>query len=480
MSDLFDINAPSNSIFLNELRRGEGVVVITSKAEKKLQGRVMIEAKNPLVEEMVAIVDGERTFLPKEAQQFAIRVEMPPIMPGGTYQFRVQVMDVDSPDDTFQNGPEILFVAPHPAKFGAMAAAIVGVILVLLLLVGGIIGMIVLLSQPQEIAIFDSQLAFTTVVEGKERIYLYLLGRENEHPIDVRDDSEVGLQFNNHSPAWSPEGRRLAFISDRESNTWSIYIYNITDKGIRRIDVNIVDVVALAWSPDGERMVYLKRSGGIYELYQMEANGDAPVNLYETPNMLYSLSYYPDGRGLTFVENNLIYYLPFGNASTPLPLMPPEYQLANFGYPVEIAWSEGGDVLAIASLTELANRRQVSVYRIDFIETSSSELQYQEESLLRLTFGENDRVPFWSLDGQRILFVSSSRDDNSYLPDVYVMLARADAPITELPLPEGLAIFQPNLQPNFGSAAQPTATPTVTDTPSPTPSPTATATEAPQ
>lgn len=478
MSNLFDINAPSNSIFLNEQRRGEGVVVITSKAERKVQGRVMIEAKNPLVEEFVTVVDGEKTFLPKEAQQFTIRVEMPPIMPGGTYQFRVQVLDVDSPDDTFQNGPEILFVAPHPAKFGAMAGAIAAVIVILLLLVGGIVGLIFLLNQAPELAVFDSQLAFTSVVEGKERILLYDLGDENARVLDIGDDSPI--LFNYHSPAWSPEGRRLAFISDRENNSWSIYIYSLSadtsERNIRRVDVDIVDVVALAWSPDGERMAYLKRlSPSSYELIQIEANGDAPVSLYTSPNMLYSLSYYPDGRGLSFVENNVIQFLPFG-AST-VPLMPVAYQQSAFGFPVEIAWSDGGEALAVAALSDATNRRQVSIYRIDFRELSATELDAQEDSLQRLTFGQNDRQPFWSLDSRRILFLSSSRDNASYLPQVYVMLAEPESEIEALELPEALAIFQPNLQPNVGEALEPTHTPTVTETPTATPSPTATATE---
>jgi TolB protein len=49
-------------------------------------------------------------------------------------------------------------------------------------------------------------------------------------------------------PAWSPDGRHIAFVSDRDGND-EIYIMNADGTGQRRITHNEADDQQPAWSP---------------------------------------------------------------------------------------------------------------------------------------------------------------------------------------------------------------------------------------
>lgn len=482
MTKLFDINAPSSTIFLDERRRGEGIVVLTNTGTRKVQGRVFIETDNPELKQVVTIVDGERVFLPGEAQQFTIRVEATESFSGGMYRFRIAALEVDSPDDSYQKGPMILFIAPPPASVALGAGVIAAAIIGLLIIVGAIVGLVLLVTSFEDSTGIDSQIAYTTVLEGRQVIQFYDLVKENsplEMPVPQNPADE-------HSPVWSPEGRRLVFISNRSNRLvdgrsqaqWTLHILNLQDPGrVIRIDEDIIGVTSVAWSPDGERLAYVRQnSADSYDIIQIEANGDSPTLLYSSNQAIQSLGYYPDGRGLTFVQDFLVKFLLFGESDA-RNLLSEDVQRNNFGLVLDASWSSGGDVLALSALSDPASRRIASIFRVDFSEGESNSLPVmEEEGIVRLTSGNNDRNPIWSLDGRQIVFISTTRNSEGYLPRAYSIRARADETPKELDVPESIAIFQPNLQPRFDTEAVATASPTMTVTPSPTPSPTATAT----
>jgi hypothetical protein len=57
------------------------------------------------------------------------------------------------------------------------------------------------------------------------------------------------------SAAWSPDGRMLAFASDRDGDD-DIYIVSPTGTGLRKVTRNLVDDSSPSWSPDGRRIVF--------------------------------------------------------------------------------------------------------------------------------------------------------------------------------------------------------------------------------
>src|SRR5436309_353083 len=74
-------------------------------------------------------------------------------------------------------------------------------------------------------------------------------------------------------PSWSPDGSRIAFTSDRDSQTGSvnleIYVMNADGSGVVRLTTLGAPSELPAWSPDGSRIAFDSDA----EIYVMRADG---------------------------------------------------------------------------------------------------------------------------------------------------------------------------------------------------------------
>ncbi len=59
------------------------------------------------------------------------------------------------------------------------------------------------------------------------------------------------------SPRWSPDGSRLAFVSDRGTNSY-IGIYDLDEESLRYLDPSVDRDSDPAWSPDGDRIAFIR------------------------------------------------------------------------------------------------------------------------------------------------------------------------------------------------------------------------------
>ena len=73
-------------------------------------------------------------------------------------------------------------------------------------------------------------------------------------------------------------------MSDRESNP-EIYVMNADGSNLQRLTDNAGDDTDPDWSPDGRRIVFVSNRDGNDELYLMNADGSDPRRLtYEKAN----------------------------------------------------------------------------------------------------------------------------------------------------------------------------------------------------
>ena len=92
------------------------------------------------------------------------------------------------------------------------------------------------------------------------------------------------------SPSWSPDGERIAFASDRKGDdvNYEIYVMDADGKNQQRLTNNRGDDGAPSWSSDGKRIVFSSdrdRPGQfIFEVYVMDANGGNLQNLTNNPH----------------------------------------------------------------------------------------------------------------------------------------------------------------------------------------------------
>ncbi len=67
----------------------------------------------------------------------------------------------------------------------------------------------------------------------------------------------------NRNPVWSPDGRRIAFVSDRESHSF-IGVYDTERRAITYLTPGVDRDSAPVWSPDGGRVAFIRRPGASY------------------------------------------------------------------------------------------------------------------------------------------------------------------------------------------------------------------------
>jgi serine/threonine protein kinase/Tol biopolymer transport system component len=105
-------------------------------------------------------------------------------------------------------------------------------------------------------------------------------------------------------PAWSPDGRQIAFATEevhdpavRQSNS-SLFVVDATGGTPRRlIDA---DAVQPSWSPSGQRIVYWANVGGQRDIYSIPAAGGPPVPVTKDQALDWSPVWSPDGRFVYF------------------------------------------------------------------------------------------------------------------------------------------------------------------------------------
>jgi Tol biopolymer transport system component len=80
------------------------------------------------------------------------------------------------------------------------------------------------------------------------------------------------------SPAWSPDGKRLAFASDRDGD-FEIYVMNADGGGLKQLTDNTSSDTSPNWSPNGMTLAFASDRDGDAEIYVMKADGGAPSQI---------------------------------------------------------------------------------------------------------------------------------------------------------------------------------------------------------
>ena len=75
-----------------------------------------------------------------------------------------------------------------------------------------------------------------------------------------------------YQPRWSPDGRRIAFVSDLGNNC-EIYIMNADASGLRNISWNKSANLSPSWSPSGDRIAFISNRNGRFELFVSDLDG---------------------------------------------------------------------------------------------------------------------------------------------------------------------------------------------------------------
>ena len=193
-----------------------------------------------------------------------------------------------------------------------------------------------------------------------------------------------------------PSNGKIAFMSTRDGNP-EIYTVNPDGSGLTRLTHSDTGDITPAWSPDGKRIAFGcgigpetgdgYRTGGPSDLCVMAADGSGLVRLTDDPAPDGDPTWSPDGSRIAFWRNWDIYTMkPDGTDLR---------RLTRNALASEPAWSPDGNMIAFNSSRDRGNHE---IYVMHADGTGAVDLTND--------LAKDDSHPAWSPDGKRIAFDS--------------------------------------------------------------------------
>jgi TolB protein len=180
------------------------------------------------------------------------------------------------------------------------------------------------------------------------------------------------------TPAWSPDGKWIAFASDRDGRR-NIYVTDVTGKTVRRLTTEGDGIYSRPqWSPNGDKLIF--------------------ITLNEAPNGIYSIDF--DG-------SNFVSLLDEANASSPLAL-----DLAIETGSLGRAQSPDGSQYAFMTYREAG----WGIYLTDH--------PTRRDARLLVRIGHPTEAPVWSPDGRHMAYIAQING----IIDLYIIAVDAGSP----------------------------------------------------
>ncbi len=226
-------------------------------------------------------------------------------------------------------------------------------------------------------------------------------------------------------PSWSANENMVAFVGYRQGRPGDIYTIGAYGGVERRLTTTKSHEDTPRWSPDGDRIVFVRRVRLVRQLVVMNADGTGQTQLTQAHEPSFAPSWSPDGRQIAFVRG---YDDVGGDDGIPVdgPVTQPADETSgrkaseiyildldgraerrvthNSAVDTSPAWSPDGGTIVFTSDRGGTGAQQLFVMRPDGTE--------QRKLTDHSVSYHNEMRPAWSPDGTTIAFVT----DNRHIP----------------------------------------------------------------
>ena len=214
------------------------------------------------------------------------------------------------------------------------------------------------------------------------------------------------------SQVWSPDGERIAFLAGGA-------LHIGTPGGPSRPIVEEIEGLrAPAWSPDGETLAWYSTESGFQDIWLVDVDGETPprqltTEAAEADDGRFAPSWSPDGRWIAYISNRADWWhddVWLADAVTGEAHQVSTSLMASSN-PV---WSPDGSSLVLMGTAkdEYWYQDLAYLYRID-LDVSGPAPRALREAPIEMQVYATDAVmrfdPFWSGDGERVLFPYQER-----------------------------------------------------------------------
>ena len=292
-----------------------------------------------------------------------------------------------------------------------------------------ILAIVVVMGLTPLIVVVDAQaqIAFMSKRDGRLNPEIYVMDADGKNQQRLTNNPD-----GDWNPSWSPNGKRIVFFSNRDGHvmggipTFEIYVMDANGKNQQRLTNDPNDDRSPSWSPDGERIAFVSNRdghviGGIptFEIYVMDADGKNQQRLTNNPDGDWNPSWSPDGERIVFSSRRDRHFIGNFGITEEIYVMDADGKnqqrlTENRQNDLLPSWSPDGERIAFAS-DEKGNFENFEIYVMDA----------DGKNQQRLTNNpDGDWNPSWSPDSKRIAFMSE-RNGNA---EIYVMDADGGNP----------------------------------------------------
>ncbi len=235
---------------------------------------------------------------------------------------------------------------------------------------------------------FSTRMAFVAVSDagGVRRHRLVVSDADGFNPRTVTESAEPLM-----SPAWSPDGRSLAYVSF-EGKASAIYVQDLATGERRRVSARRGINGAPAWSPDGRTLALTLSNGANLDVYTLDLATQTLTRITNSDAIDTEAEWAADGKGLYFTSDRAgraqIYYVePRAGAKA-------ERITFTNSYNARPRVSPNGKELAMVTL-------DAGAYRIASMDLKSRNLRV-------LTKGQQDESPSYAPNSAIVIYATGS------------------------------------------------------------------------
>jgi TolB protein len=238
--------------------------------------------------------------------------------------------------------------------------------------------------------IAQTQIAYVSSKSGNKEIWAMDYDGSNQHQL-------THLKSISLTPRWSPDATKIAFtcyVPFRGITSPQICIYSAASDRLISFPRYRGSNSSPAFSPDGSQIAFMSSQNGDPEIYVTDANGGNLHRITFAAGVSTSPAWNPKtGKQIVFVSDrggDPVLYLANSDGSSVEKL-----DLPDMGYSVDPSWSPNGQLLAFCWRRPSGN---FDIYAMDIISRQLVELTKD--------VGRNER-PSWAPDGRHIVFESN-------------------------------------------------------------------------
>lgn len=141
------------------------------------------------------------------------------------------------------------------------------------------------------------KLAYVSFERGHSEVYVQVLRTGARQRVSARS----GV---NSAPAWSPDGRLLALTLSKSDGNLDIYTLDLSNQDLQRLTDNPAIDTEASWSGDGRSIFFTSDRSGGPQIYRISANGGRPQRLTFEGNYNARPRVSPDDQNIAVVHND--------------------------------------------------------------------------------------------------------------------------------------------------------------------------------